>query len=279
MVDRGNCSFIRKAKNVQDVGGAMALIVNNRPSQDPEDIIMIDDGTGINVAIPTVIVTTAFGEELKKTVLEAEENNRSPTNTKRFVVLLVDFEMNNPDNRVEYDIWYTSGDIRALEYISSMRQYNDKLSTNALMTPHLIVRSCLYCSDMDPDCRMYGNVLYCAGFSKVIELTGRDSLTLGVDELCIYKTYKDEDNAKKWWDYMQQVYECREVKFSQDCIMKAQETAGIDVSKLLSCKRDEESMLQKEAMNWMYSGISYSPAVSINNKVFRVVFQNMLGYT
>jgi hypothetical protein len=256
----------------------MALVANNQADQDPDKIIMIDDGTGVSIAIPTVIITKDVGDAIKKAVLDCEENNENPTKSKCFVVLLVDFEMENPDDRVEYDIWYTSGDTNALAYIISMRSYNQKLGKNALMTPHIIVRTCSYCIDTDPDCRRYGNTMYCAGFSDNFNITGRDSLSLGVDELCVYDIYKDID-TEMWWTYMQEVFRCRKERYSQQCLDNIQTYLGIDSSKLLACKYKEKDIIEKEAENWSFSGIPYSPAVVINNRVFRVTYLNIIGHT
>lgn len=250
----------------------MALIANNQPHQDPDHIIMIDDGTGVSVAIPTVIINKEDGDAIKRAVLDSDEKNKDPTNKKSFVVLLVDFEMDNPDDRVEYDIWYTSGDLNALGYISNMRLYNEKLGANALMTPHIIVRTCSFCNDADTDCRRYGNTMYCAGFSHDLGITGRDSLSLGIDEMCIYDIYKEEENAAKWWAYMEDSIQCKERKFDKDCIANVQTLLNIDSGKLLACKYKETEMLEREAENWLASGIPYSPAIVINNKVFRVSF-------
>jgi len=257
----------------------MALVVNNQPNQDPDKIIMIDDGTGISIAIPTVIITKEVGNIIKEALRESEEVNKDPTKKNEFVVLLVDFEMENPDDRVEYDIWYTSGDSNALGYIINMRSYNEKLGKNALMTPHIIVRTCSYCDDMDTDCRRYGNNMYCSGFSDNLEITGRDSLSLGIDELCVYEIYKDIDNAEMWWTYLQESFRCKEERYSQTCLTETQRYLGIDASKLLACKYKEKSIIEREAENWLASGIPYSPAVVINNRVFRVLSLNILGHT
>lgn len=250
----------------------MALIADNQPKHNPEDIIMIDDGTGLSVAIPTVIISKEFGDELKAEVMAADKNNESPNNKKKFVVLLVNFEMENPDDRVEYDIWYTSGDAKALEYIIGMKAYNEKLGKNALMTPHIIVRTCVECDDLNIDCRRYSGNLYCSGFSKDLRLTGRDSLSLSVNEMCIYDAYKDIDNADKWWKFMEKTYKCSEYHFNDTCISLALEEAEIEHEKIMKCTRDEGTLLGKEAENWMSSGIPYSPAVVINNRVYRVIF-------
>lgn len=255
----------------------MALIANNNPGQDPDSIIMIDDGVGLSIAIPTVIITKEVGDALRKAVLDAEENNKNPTNKKQFVVLLVDFEMNNPDDRVEYDIWYTSGDVTALNYIKSMKAYNDKLGKDVLMTPHMVVRNCSYCFEEDTDCRRYGNTVYCAGFTHNLEITGRDSLSLGIEELCVYDIYKDTNNAEKWWEFMQEMHSCKDQRFSQGCVEGIYDSLKIDRSKLLACKYKEAEMVEREAENWMTSGIPYSPAIVINNKVFRVSLRRTVG--
>eukprot|EP00826_Nyctotherus_ovalis_P051438 TRINITY_DN6426_c0_g1_i7.p1 TRINITY_DN6426_c0_g1~~TRINITY_DN6426_c0_g1_i7.p1 ORF type:complete len:329 (+),score=53.20 TRINITY_DN6426_c0_g1_i7:539-1525(+) len=255
----------------------MALIANTNPDQNPEDIIMIDDGTGAGIAIPTVIITKDFGNALKQAVADCEESNKSPMNRKQFVVLLVDFEMDNPDDRVEYDLWYTSGDVTALKFIVGMKAYNEKLGKDALLTPHIIVRNCPYCVDTDSDCRRYGNTMYCAGFYSELPITGRDSLSLGVDELCVYDIYKDEDNAAKWWSFMLEVYGCKDKRFSQYCIDIAQKIIGIDKVKLMDCKNKEAELLQREANTWANSMIPYSPAVVINNRVFRVTLRARVG--
>lgn len=256
----------------------MTMVINNQPNQNPDDIIMIDDGTGTTVAIPTVIVTKSFGEVLRKAVLRTEENNKSPQQTKQYVVLLVTFEMENPDDRVEYDIWYTSGDLKAMEYIISMKSYNEKLGKYALMTPHMIVRGCSFCNPNEPDCRQYNGQTYCAGFNSNPNLSGRDSLTLGIDELCIYDMYKDIDNAKKWWEYMEEEHKCKDENYKASCIDQARLNVDIKVNELQRCRYNESNMIVSEAENWISSGIPYSPAVVINNRVYRVSSHIKIGF-
>jgi len=93
LVDRGNCSFIRKARNVQEMGGALALIVNTADESDPERIIMIDDGTGISVTIPTLLIKKSDGALIKQAIIETEQNNKDVSRANEYVVLLIDFAM------------------------------------------------------------------------------------------------------------------------------------------------------------------------------------------
>jgi len=270
LVERGGCSFIRKTKNVQEIGGAMNLIMNHVNNQNPNEIIMVDDGTGLNVAIPTILISKENGEIIKRAILETEKNNARPGVKKEYVVLLVDFEMSNPDDRVEYDIWYTSGDAKALEFIRKMKKYNELLGKNALLTPHVMVRSCRHCDTSDPNCRRYGESMFCAPPTRNSAISGAESLKLGLDELCIYDSYKNVDNAEKWWSYMDHLNECVSNNFNENCVSKARSKANIDMSKLQECRYREADIMKKEYATWLTSGVTYNPAVVINQHVYRV---------
>ena len=49
LVDRGNCTFVTKARNVQNNGGSLAIIIDSKDFEQPSDVIMSDDGTGSGI--------------------------------------------------------------------------------------------------------------------------------------------------------------------------------------------------------------------------------------
>jgi hypothetical protein len=53
--------------------------------------------------------------------------------------------MENPDNWVEYDIWFTSTDDWALDFIDNFAEYDKLLGENVLMTPHYVTFDCSDC--------------------------------------------------------------------------------------------------------------------------------------
>jgi hypothetical protein len=65
MVDRGSCTFVTKARNVQRIGGALALIVNNK-QEDLDKVLMSDDGTGADIFIPTIMISQEDGDKIKE---------------------------------------------------------------------------------------------------------------------------------------------------------------------------------------------------------------------
>lgn len=88
MVERGNCTFVTKARNVQRIGGLFALIVNNN-DENINKMILSDDGTGSDIYIPTVLISKKDGERLKKYMIE---NKNSPASL-RNIVLSIEFRM------------------------------------------------------------------------------------------------------------------------------------------------------------------------------------------
>jgi extracellular elastinolytic metalloproteinase len=63
LVQRGNCSFVTKVRNVQNAG-AVAAIVVNQVSDTP--IPMGDDGTGRDIDIPSVMIGLSAGTKIRR---------------------------------------------------------------------------------------------------------------------------------------------------------------------------------------------------------------------
>lgn len=88
MIDRGNCTFVTKARNVQRVGGLFAIIVNYH-DEDIDQLILTDDGTGSDIYIPTVLISKKDGDLIKKYMLD---NRNSPASLKN-IFLQIEFKM------------------------------------------------------------------------------------------------------------------------------------------------------------------------------------------
>jgi hypothetical protein len=71
MVDRGNCTFVTKARNVQNLGGHMAIIINN--NDDPVNkIVMADDGSASDIQIQAVLISKKDGDKIKDFIRQNE---------------------------------------------------------------------------------------------------------------------------------------------------------------------------------------------------------------
>jgi extracellular elastinolytic metalloproteinase len=113
IVDRGECTFVTKVRNIEKMGVKMAIIVDDK-EENTEDLIMADDGTGHSVNIPSFIIRKKEGDLIKE---EAAKKD------KKTIYVKAELEMVHPDNRVEYELWYSS--VLDLDYmfINDMANY------------------------------------------------------------------------------------------------------------------------------------------------------------
>ena len=84
---RGNCSFVQKVKNVEAIGGRIALIVNNEEGE--LKLFMTDDGTGSDLTIPGVLIRKSEGDLIRNFI----KNNSNNSEIINHIVLEINFEM------------------------------------------------------------------------------------------------------------------------------------------------------------------------------------------
>lgn len=84
MIDRGDCTFVKKVENAELNGALAVIIVDNKEEQVKNKVMMADDGKGNNITIPAILINKKDGETIKKYL------NDNPGNT---AVIEIDFEM------------------------------------------------------------------------------------------------------------------------------------------------------------------------------------------
>lgn len=65
MVDRGNCSFVTKVRNIENLGVKLAIIIDSR-EENSENLIMSDDGSGMSLTIPSFMIRKKDGDIIKR---------------------------------------------------------------------------------------------------------------------------------------------------------------------------------------------------------------------
>lgn len=63
IAERGGCSFVKKVRNMENIGAAVAIIVDDN-EEDIDNIIMSDDGTGGGIRIPAMLIGRTDGKKL-----------------------------------------------------------------------------------------------------------------------------------------------------------------------------------------------------------------------
>jgi hypothetical protein len=72
LVDRGNCSFVTKARNIEEAGANVALIADDM-TEYSELLMMADDGSGHSIHIPSFMLRKGASDHFKN-IVENDEN-------------------------------------------------------------------------------------------------------------------------------------------------------------------------------------------------------------
>lgn len=215
IAERGGCSFVKKVRNMENIGAAVAIIVDDS-EEDIETIVMSDDGTGGGLRIPAMLVGKTDGKKLIDFLKRGSNEELDQ------IAILAEFIMDKPDNRVEYDFWFTSSNDRALDFITDFAEYDQKFGDKVLMTPHYVFWKCVYCEEqyLKNDC--YGEGKYCAVEPSNEDIKGREIILEDLRQKCLYhEVYEKQNNRKLWWDYMKYVHtNCYDV-INEDCSKNA----------------------------------------------------------
>jgi hypothetical protein len=63
IAERGDCSFVKKVRAMENIGVAVAIIIDDF-EEDIENVIMSDDGTGGGIRIPSMLIGKTDGKKL-----------------------------------------------------------------------------------------------------------------------------------------------------------------------------------------------------------------------
>lgn len=324
LVDRGNCTFVKKVRNIEHAGGRLGIVMDNN-KEDVSYIIMSDDGTGMGIMIPSLLIGKGDGEILKKFLSdnggmkymkkETEEkkenssgdlgeddeevkpnkNKKNDKNKKEVAkteeqklieqsALLVSFEMPNPDQRVEYDIWYSSIDDRALDFITEFQKYDELLGDKVLMTPHFVTWACPECEDKFKKSECFGNGKYCAIIHNSVSMNGQEIMLEDLRQQCIYDR-NPTNQTDVFWEYIKEAHALCPGYINSDCSKQAHTKLKMDYKKSMDCVadtfrrgdytdfKDENTALSKERDYWNQYGAHFYPSIVINNRTYRGAFE------
>ena len=136
---RGGCSFVTKVRNMEEIGVAVGIVVDNNGEEDITNIVMADDGTGAGIRIPSMLISKTDGEKLLDFIKTASSEELKQIN------VLAIFDMTRPDNRVEYDVWYSSSNDVALDFLQDFMKVDKRFGSSVLMTPRFVFWECTDC--------------------------------------------------------------------------------------------------------------------------------------
>lgn len=277
---RGDCSFVTKVKNAQSAGAKMAIIVDDK-SENTENITMIDDGFSFSINIPSVFLSKQHGDILIDLL-------RSPDETKKNIVLTINFENRLKTGQVEVVFWLSTSNRNSFRVINEFYPYFKKLENQIKFTPHYAIWTCQSCFISNftefPDNCISGGRYCCPDPDGSGPATGAHIVQEDLRQICIFKNYQD-----KWWDYMKKFdSECIEYQVVDDCSQKVMKDVNIDRKVIQQCfnesfdktgdqvdpLKNDNKLLKEERITFVKNGIQFWPSVTLNNENYK---GNLIG--
>ena len=151
LVDRGQCHFVTKVRNAAKAGASLVVVIDDR-EEDVDQMIMGDDGTGSGIRIPAMLIGKSNGKILKDFAVTSDTE----------ATLQAEFSLDNPHNYSEVELWYSSNNVEALDFIKEFDRYRHELGTYMYFKPKVVTWACPGCDRdfMRDEC--FGAGKYCA---------------------------------------------------------------------------------------------------------------------
>jgi len=293
IIDRGDCTFVKKVRNAQRAGAAGVIIADSTclcsagdactPDVEDEECeskepIMADDGSGQDITVPSFLMFKQDADPVKE---QLKKNT--------VVRMEMAWSLPRPDARVEYELWTTPKDLVSQPFQRNFREFAVALGEHAQFTPHMYIYDGLFAGCQGPDgenqcynlCTNDGR--YCAtdpDDDLDSGISGGDVVTESLRRLCIWKEYGSDGVGLAWWDYVVEfLARCDEAEFftNEDCIKDAMKHSNIEYDTIKKCMDDaggveenqENSILEQELEHREFSGVVILPSFFVNQAPLR----------
>lgn len=200
LVDRGGCSFVTKVRNAERMGASLVVVIDNR-LEDISDVIMGDDGTGTGIRVPSMLIGKEDGQRLKDFAMSSEGDAGT---------LSAEFTMPNIEDKVHVELWFSSNNVLALDFIKEFDKYMHELEGRVEFEPRYVTWECTFCADEYKADECFGNGTYCAPNherSAYSNVRGSDIIREDLRQHCLHTNLKAQDKETLWWDYIKFVHQ------------------------------------------------------------------------
>lgn len=296
MANRGNCSFVQKARNAQHAGAAGLLIADNIclcsdskclsmddssfvPCQDNEPI-MADDGSGGDITIPTFLLFKSDAADIIKVL----KDDKMP------VQVEMSWSLPHPDSKVNYELWTVPSDTVSKDFQQSWKDIAVKMKDKLYFTPHQYIYDGIKSRCQTGDGRNMcfnlctNNGRYCATDpDNDLEhgTTGAEVVTEALRRICIWKYYGEADGLGMiYWDYIAEfIKRCDTPDFfaNEECVKDAFKHSKIDYKRIDQCMNDSggltdnaaNTLLDREIEAANRRGVVVLPTMFVNSAPLR----------
>ena len=259
----GSCPISQKARNAQNAGASMLIIINH------ENLLLnlhTIQETSNDIYIPVAFISNNNGKILENYIISNPGEN---------VIVEVNFKP-KPKKVVDFQFFFSSSEPKAYELIGNMTKYMDNFGKQVIFTPHYVVHKNPYYVEENPssniNCLSRG--VYCY-YPKETTITqeGRKILLENIRQKCMFELNKKKE-IKQYFNYLATFARlCINVEkksLTRECSQLTLKNLGYDKSYLDDCV----------ARSFGVPGYSLSSNSYIekNNKILEKEYNEILKY-
>ncbi|KAL6843890.1 hypothetical protein ACP4OV_026461 [Aristida adscensionis] len=290
LVDRGGCYFALKTWHAQLAGAAAVLVADiadeplltmDTPEERTPDMAFL-----ANITVPSALVSKPLGDALRRAGGGGGDE----------VVVRLDWResMPHPDERVEYELWTSSGDAcgarcdEQAAFVRAFRGHAQRLEKGgrALFTPHYITWFCpgAFAGSRQCAAQCINRGRYCApdpDGDLAAGYAGRDVVTENLRHLCVHRVANARRRPWVWWDYAADYHlrcSMKGQRYSRRCAEGVVRSLGLPMDMVDRCMGDpdadaENDVLRTEQVVQLGHGtrgdVTILPTLVINNVQYR----------
>ena len=263
---RGSCSFAQKARNAQNAGASMLIIINvgNTPIN---NVIFTDESNEVN--IPVTLINNSDGKII-------EDFIKLNPNTK--ILAEVNFSPSSVKKTIDFKFFFSSSEPRAYELLGKMVKYLDKFGGQIKFTPYYVVHKNPYYVEENPqsniNCLSRGVYCYFPKETTIIQ-EGQKILMEDIRQKCMYKLSNEKSNSNKlYFEYMNE--------FEKQCINRDKKTLNKICSQTTLEKLGySENYLDKcvaDSFDVSTYELSSPSTIDKDNKILKEEYDEILKY-
>ena len=186
LIERGNCSYVEMARNVQRAGGYMALIINNKEGN-VKDYPVKDDGTASDIVIPTAMISKEDGDKIKNYYNEryGQEN----------IILQLSFYTHRQEV-VDIEFYTEINNQKGFQLMDEFSSYYNLIKDISNFKPYYVSYQLGTLSKEDKANLCVSNGKYCLTGSLPFtdEVTGKQLLIDSVFHQCVHSLTNTKEN-------------------------------------------------------------------------------------
>ena len=274
IVDQGQCSYSKKALNVQLREGGAMLIIDDDNDLENNDKFNILDLRGSSIKIPSLIIPRNYGDIIKS---HFYSNQNEP------IIISIKFSAYNEEGKVEMNLFMSSDDTNAIYFFKEFNEYKNYLGDKLVFTPiykYHRYQSYKSNNNIDSDdnspCFSKNKLNFCSTNNTDLNIDNpRLVLMENLRQSCININY----GTDFYWKYMIEFgNKCANIEkpiFNEECMLMSLYNIGFDKKNYINIKNcmqdliDFNSKVDEDYQLYNYRKVYEYPLITLNGIQFK----------